>query len=100
MSTKKKNKYVLVRCTNSGVHAGELISHTGTQVTLSNSRRIWFWSGAASLSELAIRGAKNVGACKFPAPVDEIMLLDACEIITCSSEGEQMIRHCPVWTAQ
>lgn len=95
----KGAKYVLVRCRNAGVHAGEYISHKGGEVVLKNSRRIWFWSGAASLSELAVYGAKNVSYCKFGVPVPRITLGDACEIIECCPAGESMIRNCPEWRA-
>ena len=99
MSTKNATRYVIVRCVNAGVHAGELVKHEGTQVTLANSRRIWYWKGAASLSELAVRGAKYPNECKFPGPVEEIILLDACEIITCTPESQRMIQECPEWKA-
>lgn len=89
--------YVIVRCRNAGVHAGEYVSHNGSEVVLKNSRRIWYWSGAASLSELAVRGAKNPSKCKFPAAVPDIVLLDACEIITCMEAGAKMIQSCPEW---
>ena len=85
--TTKRRPYVLVRCTAAGVHAGELVSRKGTEVTLANSRRTWYWSGAASLSELARYGAKNVSACKFAVARATITVLDACEIIPCSAAG-------------
>jgi hypothetical protein len=98
--SKKQPKYVIVRCRNAGVHAGEYVAHINQEVTLQNSRRIWYWSGAASLSELAVRGAKNVSHCKFAPLVSNIILLDACEIITCTPEAEKMIRLCPEWSAR
>ena len=97
MATKKiSKKYVIVRCRNAGVHAGEYVSNSGQEVVLQNSRRIWYWSGAASLSQLARDGAKNFANCKFGVPVN-ITLLDACEIIECAPDGEKMIRECPEW---
>src|SRR5512133_3357102 len=60
----KPGTYVIVRCRDAGVHAGEFIAHPAARtVVLKNSRRLWYWSGAASLSELAVYGAKNVSAC-------------------------------------
>ena len=50
----KEEKYVIVRTYSAGVFAGYLISQKGKEVTLTDARRIWFWSGAASLSQLAI----------------------------------------------
>jgi len=95
----KQGTYVIVRCRDAGVHAGEYRDHEGREVRLINSRRLWYWSGAASLSELAAHGAKNTDSCKFAVSVKEITLLDACEIITCDPGGEKMIRDCPEWRA-
>lgn len=94
-----KHPYVIVRCRDAGVHAGEYQGHEGREVRLKNARRIWFWSGAASLSELAVYGAKNGDECKFSVLVDSITLLEACEIIHCRAAGEEMIRGLPPWRA-
>jgi hypothetical protein len=93
--------YVIVRCRDAGVHAGEFISHPADRaVVLRNSRRIWYWKGAASLSELAVYGARNVSECRFGVldPSDHV-LLDACEIIVCQPAGQGMIVACPEWRA-
>ena len=95
----KAKPYVIVRCRNAGVHAGEFVSRKGQEVTLHNSRRIWYWSGAATLSELAVYGAKNTTECKFGVKLPVIEVLDACEIIACQPEGETMIRNQPEWRA-
>ena len=91
------SKYVIVRCSGAGVHAGELVSKTDTTVTLANSRRLWAWSGAASLSEIAVYGAKNSDKCRFAVAVPEIELSGWHEIIVCRPEGEKMIRECCKW---
>jgi len=93
--------YVIVRCRDAGVHAGEFVAHPADRtVVLKNSRRLWYWSGAASLSELAVYGAKNASNCKFGVLIKEpIQLLDACEIIVCQSSAKGMIEQCPEWRA-
>lgn len=95
MSSKKR--YVIVRCREAGVHAGVLVSRKGREVILSDSRRIWYWDGAASLSQLSVDGASNPQNCKFTVPVGRIELLEACEIIDCTARAEKMIRTCPAW---
>jgi hypothetical protein len=90
------SRYVIVRCRDAGVHAGVLEGYRGREVTLSDSRRLWHWSGAASLSEIAVHGA-DPSASQFAVAVEEIVLLEACEIIACSQRGEEMIRTCPEW---
>jgi hypothetical protein len=93
--------YVIVRCRDAGVHAGEFVSHPADRtVVLRNSRRLWYWDGAASLSELAVHGAKNAANCRFGVLIQpNISLLDACEIIVCQSAGQGMIVQCPEWRA-
>ena len=61
--------YVIVRTRSAGVHAGELISHNKKGVELKNARRLWYWDGAASLSQLAMEGVSRPENCKFPEPV-------------------------------
>lgn len=77
--------------------AGNLKERNGREVTLTNCRRLWYWSGAASISQLAADGTKNKGDCKFTVTVDEIVLLEAIEIIPCTEQAEKSIKDVPVW---
>jgi len=99
MKKAPKFPYVIVRCTRAGVHAGELVSRKGQEVELRNARRLWYWSGAASLSELAVYGSKSPATCKFAALVKRHEVLDACEIVYTQPAGEKMIREQPEWRA-
>jgi hypothetical protein len=99
MKKTPKLPYVIVRCTQAGVHAGELVSRKGQEVELRNARRLWYWTGAASLSELAVYGSKTPSTCKFAALVPKHEILDACEIIHTQPAGEKMIREQPEWRA-
>ena len=93
----KKAKYVVVRTYSAGVHAGELVSRKGKEVVLKNARRIWYWKGAASLSQLAMEGVKCPNECKFSVPVNEITLTEAIEIIPTTKDGEKNIRAVKEW---
>jgi hypothetical protein len=95
----KKLPYVIIRCRDAGVHAGELVARKGREVVLANSRRLWYWTGAASLSELSVYGSRNPGGCKFAACIGKIELLEACEVIYTQPAGEKMIREQPEWRA-
>lgn len=90
-------KYVIVRGDRSGVFAGTLAARDGREVQLTDCRRIWYWAGAASLSQLAIDGTRKPGDCKFPAPVAEITILDALEIIPCTKKAEASIKAVQEW---
>ena len=90
-------KYVIVRGDRSGVFAGMLVSQEGREVILSNCRRLWYWSGAASLHQLAADGVKNPRDCKFTITVDSIKILDAIEVIPTTEAAEAIIKAVPEW---
>lgn len=90
-------KKVLIRGNRSGVEFGELVSQNGSEVTLKNARRIWYWDGAASLSQLAKDGTSNPSNCKFTVFVDSITILDTIEIIPCTIKAIKSIEEVRVW---
>jgi hypothetical protein len=90
--------YCIVRTRSAGVFAGWLPEWDGGLTgTVSNARRLWFWSGAASLSQLAMEGVKNPTACKFAMPVPTLMLTEIIEVILCSKAAFDNIRAVPEW---
>lgn len=90
-------KKVIIRGNRSGVEFGKLVSQNGSEVTLKNARRIWYWDGAASLSQLAKDGTTNPTNCKFTVCVDSITILDAIEIIPCTDKAIKSIEEVSVW---
>ena len=90
-------KYVIVRGDRSGVFAGTLAERNGREITLTSCRRLWYWDGAASISQLAMEGTKKPGNCKFTVTVDEIVILDVTEIIPCTADAEVNIKGVAVW---
>lgn len=90
-------KYVIVRTYTAGVFAGYLDSRNEQEVVLLKARRIWYWSGAASLSQLAVDGTSNPEDCKFPAEVSRVELLQAIEILDVTSKAEKSIKAVKVW---
>lgn len=91
------NKYVIVRGDRSGVFAGRLISKAGSEVELTVCRRLWYWDGAASISQLAVDGAARPGECKFTITVPRICITDVIEIIPCTEKAEASIKAVPEW---
>lgn len=92
-------RYVIVRSERAGVFAGMLVAKEGNEVTLHQARRLWQWAGAASLSQLAQSGTSNPKGCKFPEPVDEVILLGVIEILTVTRAARALIESVPVWRA-
>ena len=92
-------KYFIVRTYSAGVFAGYIKSRKGQEVVMTNVRRLWYWDGAASLSELSVNGTSKPQNCKFPVEVKEVTLLNAIEILECSKKAEKSIKSVAVWTA-
>lgn len=90
-------KVCMVRTYSAGVFLGEVASKDGKEVHLKNARRMWYWDGAASLSQLATEGTSAPKNCKFPAPVPDVLLTEAIEIIPASEAAIASIAAVPVW---
>ena len=91
------NKKVIIRGDRSGVFFGTITKKEGREVTLEKCRRLWYWDGAASISQLATNGTTRPGACKFTVTVDNIVILDAIEIICCSDKAIKSIEGVAEW---
>ena len=80
-------EFVVVRTYSAGVHCGVLESCNGTAVLLSDCRRIWRWSGAFSLNELATKGCAE--SSRISQPVAKNLLTEAIEIIPTTDEARE-----------
>lgn len=90
-------KYVICRTYSAGVFAGYLESRNGQEVVMRDARRIFYWDGATSLSQLAIDGTTKPQNCKFPQAVDRVELLQAIEILDCTEKAQKSITSVDVW---
>ena len=90
--------YVIVRTYSAGVFAGYLEKQEGKEVILRNVRRLWYWDGAASLSQLAMEGVNKPDNCKFPVEVNKIILTEAIEILDCTDVAFNSIKNVKIWT--
>ena len=97
MKESGKERYVVVRTYSAGVFAGTFVSRKGQEVVLKDARRIWYWSGAASLSQLAMEGTKDPANCKFPCPVSRVELLQVIEILDTTPVAKKSIKEVPIW---
>lgn len=91
--------YVIVRTYSAGVFAGTLARREGKEVELTDARRLWYWAGAASLSQLAVSGTSKPQSCKFPIPVPRVVLTEAIEILDVTDAARASIEAVPEWTA-
>lgn len=91
------NKKVIIRSDHAGVFYGTLKEKDGTEVVMTNCRRLLHWEGATSLTELAMQGTTKPFACMFSMYAPEMVVLGVAEIIPCSDEGIDSIESVDPW---
>lgn len=91
-------KKVLIRSYASGVHFGTLLSEdftpAGKVVVLKDSRRIHYWEGAASLSQVAVDGIKTG---RVACNLDEIEVVNVIETIPLTEKAIKNLEKQPIW---
>ena len=95
------DNYVIVRTYAMGVFAGYLNVEKSTETVkvLNQARRIWYWAGAASLSQLAMSGTSKPEKCKFPEEVTEVVLTSpqGFEILSVTETAKKSIESVAIW---
>ena len=92
-----ENQKFIIRGDRSGVFYGEIAERNDREVKITNCRRLWYWDGAASLSQLALEGVTEPEECKFTVTVPELTILDAIELIPCTKDACKSIDGVRVW---
>lgn len=87
-------KHCVVRTYAAGVHIGTVDSVDGTEVVLSNSRRLWYWNKAFTLSAVAVEGF-DIKTSKVAAEVPTILLSDMIELIPTTEKARKIIEKAP-----
>jgi len=92
-----EGKFVIVRTYSAGVHCGVLTAINGTEVVLTNARRIFQWKAdnikprTNTLNEIALRGVSRES--RVSQPVDEILVTQAIEVIPCTKEARENLEN-------
>lgn len=95
------NKKVIIRADRAGVFFGTLMSKNdtvaGVECEIKDCRRLWYWDGAASLSQLAVDGVSAPQKCKFTVAVPQMIVLQVIEIIPCTDKAIKSIEEVATW---
>ena len=91
--------YCIIRADRAGVFAGYVESYEGQTYIVRNARRLWYWSGAASCSELSQKGVKKPKECKFPASVPRQRIHGVIECLEATDTARKSIEGVGVWEA-
>jgi len=95
---KKGLTYSIIRTYSAGVFAGWIDRKVkGKENTIYDSRRIWYWDGASSLSQMAVDGVSKPESCKFSKLVPEIDLKEIIEVLPCTEKARKNIGDVPIW---
>lgn len=90
-------KKVIVRADKAGVFFGTLIAKNGLEVQLTNVRKLYYWSGANAIEQIANEGVKFPNDCKFTVANKEATISNYIQIITCTKEAVINIENVPTW---
>lgn len=90
-------KKVIIRADKAGVFFGTLVAKRGSEVELEDCRRLWYWDGAASISQLAVDGTVAPKNCKFTKTVSDIIISGVIEIIPCTEKSINSIEGVFEW---
>lgn len=92
-------KKVIVRTNRAGVFYATLSDYDPQIRTaeLKECRRIYYWRGACTLSQLAEEGIKYPDDCKFTLYVPVMQVMEVIEIIPCSDEAAKIIEGVTIW---
>lgn len=92
--------FVVVRSTTASPFFGYLEKEddAAKTVVLVQARRIYYWEGAATLSQLAESGTSKPDKCKFPAAV-KVKISNVHEIYYATEVARKSLEGVKIWQA-
>ena len=96
MKETTEQKYI-IRCDRAGVFYAAVTRRDGSEADLAYARRVYYWEGAASLSQLALEGCKP--SSKLTVSVPTMTVLGVIEVIPCSEKAVEILDGIKEWRA-
>jgi len=93
----KKGDKVVLRSNMAGVFFGTLEKFDGRDVELRDARKLYYWSGANAVEQIARDGVQNAKDCKFTVTVKELIVMDCCQVIKCEEKAIKCIEGVKEW---
>ena len=92
-------RIVIVRCNRAGVFFGTLTDYDSAtrEAKLENVRRVYYWDGAATLSQMAMEGVTRPSNCKITMAVNEMRVMEAIELLPCTEEAIANLNSVGTW---
>jgi hypothetical protein len=87
----------MVRTYSAGVFFGYVKERNGKECTMLKARRVYYWEGAASLSQLSTEGTSKPDKCKFPIEIEKLILTECIEFDFITDKAKEILINIPVW---
>jgi hypothetical protein len=97
---KEPTQFSIVRAEKAGVFLCRIVSAEAGTYTVTNLRRLYYWSGALDVSMIAKEGVTNPRSCKFSVQMgdeDVSTILNVIEVHPVSEKALSIINTVPVW---
>lgn len=91
-------KEIIARIDRAGVFHGVLDYKDANVTRMKDVRRIYYWQGALSVTDMAVNGIK-AGKVTVPASCVEFETNNVVELIECSLEASEKIKKITRWKA-
>ena len=92
-------KKIIARIERAGVFHGVLDYKDAEITRMTHVRRIYYWQGALSVTDMAVNGISAASKVTVPASVVEFDTPQVVELIECSNEASQVIENITPWKA-
>lgn len=96
MNGENEQMYI-VRCDRAGVFFGGIKERDGQEATLTNVRKLWYWSGACAVEQLAMDGTADPDDCKFTVTVPEMVVTGVIQVLPCTEKAAESLRTVKEW---
>ena len=91
----------IVRSYGAGVFIGYVAERkselNGVNIILRQAKRIHYWDGACSITQLALEGTKSKDGCRITEPVSSQFIANVIEIIPVTKQASKNIDEVAVW---
>lgn len=97
------NKFYILRAEKAGVFLAKIESIENGNALVNSFRRLYYWSGALDVSQIAAHGVSNPGACKFSVQMgegDRSLICSLVELHPASQAAIESIKSVKEWNSK
>ena len=95
-----KKKFYIIRADKAGVFMGKIAFIENGTIGINAIRRLWYWSGALDVTQLAKNGVTKPSGCKFSeqlAETDLSIVSNLIEFHPMTEKAVKSLNDVPVW---